>query len=95
MYSTGKLFPVSVAVEFGRDVVSKYEAPGIWFEFALLTTKLRCVTLNGMTGTALFANTDEPTPQPKDKDVKVMVFDADCRRKKNRCDIRYNVYKRI
>jgi hypothetical protein len=50
MYSTGKSFPASVAAEFGRDVISKYEASEGPLEFVLLSTKLTFVMLNGMTG---------------------------------------------
>jgi hypothetical protein len=40
MYSTGKSLPVSLAVEFEGDVISKYEEFEVLFEFARISTKL-------------------------------------------------------
>jgi hypothetical protein len=45
MYSIGKSLPVSLAVEFEGDVISKYEEFEVLFEFALLSTKLPIVTV--------------------------------------------------
>jgi hypothetical protein len=51
MYSTGKSFLVSVAVEFEGDVISKYEAFDVLLEFPLISMKLPFMTLNCMTVT--------------------------------------------
>jgi len=45
MYSTGKSLPVSPAVEFEGDVISKYEELEVWFEFSLVSTKLPFITV--------------------------------------------------
>ena len=53
VYSGGKSLSVSVAVESESGVISKREAYVVLLEFALLSTKLPSVTLNGMTGTGV------------------------------------------
>jgi len=46
MFSTGKSFPVSLAVEFEGDVIYKYEEFVVLLEFALISTKLPFMTVN-------------------------------------------------
>jgi hypothetical protein len=45
IYSTGKSLPLSVAVEFEGDVISKYEEFEVLLEFALISTKLPFITV--------------------------------------------------
>jgi hypothetical protein len=45
MYSTGKSLPVSLAVKFEGDVISKYEEFVVLLEFALISTKLPFMTV--------------------------------------------------